>query len=48
VSTPFISSWNVTMIAYATQNTGRVTMRVRYTARSTTRTATTAETARAL
>jgi hypothetical protein len=29
VSTPFISSWKKMTIAYATQNTGRVTIRVR-------------------
>jgi hypothetical protein len=44
---PFISSWKTTTIAYAAQNTGRVTIRVRYTARSTTRTPLTATTARA-
>jgi hypothetical protein len=47
VSTPFTSSWKTTTIAYATQKTRRVTIRVRYTARSTTSTATTATTARA-
>jgi hypothetical protein len=45
VSTPFISSWKASTIAYATQNTARVTSRVRSTARSTARTATTAMTA---
>jgi hypothetical protein len=29
VRTPFISSWNVTMIAYAAQKTFLVTIRVR-------------------
>jgi len=29
VRTPFISSWNVTMIVYAAQKTLRVTIRVR-------------------
>jgi hypothetical protein len=48
VSTPFISSWKTTTIAYETQNARRVTIRVRSTARSTTRTATTAITASAL
>jgi hypothetical protein len=48
VRTPFISSWNTTTIAYVAQKIGRVTSRVRYTARSTTRTATTAVTASAL
>jgi hypothetical protein len=47
VRTPFISSWKKTTIAYAAQKTRRVTMRVRYTARSTTRTPTTARTASA-
>jgi hypothetical protein len=34
VSTPLVSSWNVTTIAYAVQNDRRVTSRVRSTPRS--------------
>jgi hypothetical protein len=47
VSTPFISSWNTSTIAYVAQNTGRVTRRVRSTTRSTTSTSATASTASA-
>jgi hypothetical protein len=43
-----MSSWKTTTIAYAAQKTRRVTSRVRRTARSTTRTATTAVIASAL
>ena len=48
VSQPLVSSWKTTTIAYAVQNTRRVTTRVRSTTRSSSTAAATPTTARAV